>query len=474
MGLRTRFGCLLLGLSVVFGRPSFGADKADLAGGVAPDQATFAAGKETKILDPQTGGVGYYFVYVPKDYTPDREWPTIFCYHGKDQTPKTWPFKELTDGQGYIVIGMEYLKRGIGEQDPVADVANLKRILKFVSSKMHVNAKLMFMGGFSQGGWSTASFSNQMMDQLAGLVILGAGGSPGEKASALLKGKPVFVGVGESDDVNKSARESEKAFAGKGAVTTFEEFKGLGHAVDTKDKPLKDWLLKWGPQNQMIAALAVAKATEKAGRLGEAYTQYVATAKMSGGEEADELAKAIAEPAEKKLADAEAALAAKKYPDAVKLLMAVSQTYAGSTFAEKAKQQVDQIQADPSIKAEIEQAKLDARADAVETAAQGAEKVKDYSRAISLYESYVAQFPKSAHYAAMKSHLDELKANKSILASAKGQSADRECKGWLSTADNYIKNDMGEKAKPYLQKIVEKYGDTDWAAQAKKRLAELK
>src|SRR5258708_3322747 len=38
------------------------------ADGVAPEQATFAPGKETKILDPKAGGVGGEVVYVPEDY----------------------------------------------------------------------------------------------------------------------------------------------------------------------------------------------------------------------------------------------------------------------------------------------------------------------------------------------------------------------------------------------------------------------
>ncbi len=460
----------LLAPILLVAAPAWAADKP--TNGVSPDKAVFYAGTETRILDPLTGGLGYYVVYIPKDYTPDREWPLIFCYHGSNGNPQSWPFKDLTDGQSYIIIGMEYLNRTTPE--PTGDVDNLKRILKFVSSKVRVNPKLMFMGGFSQGGWSTSSFSNLCIDQLAGLIIMGSGGTPGDKAAPLLKGKPVFIGIGEQDPANASAKGSRDAYTARNALVTFEEFKGLAHAVDTKDKPLKDWLIKWGPQNQMIASLSAAKATEKAGRLGEAYTIYVAISKMSGGEEAADLAKEIAEPAEKKLADADTALAAKKYPDAVKLLMAVTQTYAGSIFAEKAKSKVDQIQTDPAIKAEIEQAKLDARADAVETLAQAAEKSKDFARALPLYEMYVAQFPNSTHFAAIKAHLVELKANKTIQASAKGQSADRECKGWLSTADNYLKSSLPEKARPYLQKIIDKYGDTEWAVVAKKRLAEIK
>ena len=41
-------------------------------------------------------------------------------------------------------------------------------------------------------------------------------------------------------------------------------------------------------------------------------------------------------------------------------------------------------------------------------------------------------------------------------------------------ADNYLKNSLPEKARPYLQKIIDKYGDTHWAVEAKNRLAEMK
>ena len=38
---------------------------------------------------------------------------------------------------------------------------------------------------------------------------------------------------------------------------------------------------------------------------------------------------------------------------------------------------------------------------------------------------------------------------------------------------DYIQNNMNEKAKPYLQRIEDKYGNTQWAAEAKKRLAQM-
>jgi predicted esterase/outer membrane protein assembly factor BamD (BamD/ComL family) len=440
--------------------------------GVTPDQAIFAAGKEVKILDPKTGGLGWYLVYTPKDYTPDREWPTLFCYHGHNGDPTTWPIKQATDGNGYIIVGMEYLDRETAN-DPRQDIENLNRIRAFVGSKLRINSKLVFMGGFSQGGWSTSRFSNLYMDQLAGLLIMGAGGSPKDKAITLLKGKPVFIGIGELDPANKNAKSARDEYTAKGADVTFEEFKGLAHTADVNNKALKDWLLKWGPQNQMIASLAVAKSAEKSGKLGEAYNLYLATAKMSGGEEAADRAKAISDAAEKKLADAQAAIDAKKYPDAIKTLVPFEKVYASSTFAQRAADIIQRVRTDPAIKAEIDQAKLDATADAIQAQAQSAEKSKDFARALSLYQSYVTQCPTATRFAQVKAHFEQLKANPQIQTAAKSQAADRECKGWLSTADNYIANNMTDKAKPYLQKILDKYPNSQWAPEAKKRLTGL-
>ena len=223
-----------------------------------------------------------------------------------------------------------------------------------------------------------------------------------EKGAPLLKGKPVFIGIGELDDANKNAKLARDAYTAKGADVTFEEFKGLGHTADVKDQVLHDWLLKWGPRNQMIAALAVARAAEKAGKLGEAYTLYLATAKMQGGQEAADLAKQISDGAEKKIADAQAAIAAKKYPDAVKTLVPLERLYAGATFAEQATQIIQQIRTDPAIKAEIDQAKVDAVADAIAAQAQSAEKSKEFARALSLYEPYITQCPQATHFALVK------------------------------------------------------------------------
>ena len=51
---------------------------------------------------------------------------------------------------------------------------------------------------------------------------------------------------------------------------------------------------------------------------------------------------------------------------------------------------------------------------------------------------------------------------------------DRECKKCLNMAENYLRAGLADKARQYLQKILDRYPGTPWAAKARERLAEIK
>jgi hypothetical protein len=65
-------------------------------------ELTVTPGKVTKVIDPLTGGSGYWLLYLPKDYSPNRKWPVIFCYHGLSVPPTCYPFDTATGQKGYI------------------------------------------------------------------------------------------------------------------------------------------------------------------------------------------------------------------------------------------------------------------------------------------------------------------------------------------------------------------------------------
>ena len=280
-------------------------------------------------------------------------------------------------------------------------------------------------------------------------------------------------------EINEFVKAKEAAFE----TTTGGELKGAevtgiphGFLFGPDGNLIQNDGMRGAALDEKVAAVLVefsaehAKVAEKAGKLGEAYKLY----QKNGSPESLAAAEAIETQANKKQADAEAALKAKKYDDAMKLLGSVAASCAGTPMAERANQLMETIRTDPEIKANIAQAQLDQKADAEEAPALAAEKRKEFAKALALYEAYLAHFPKATRFAAVKAHYDELKANKAVTAAANTQIADRECRSWLAMADSFIANGENEGAKEYLAKILNKYGETTWAADVKKRLAKMK
>lgn len=437
------------------------------------------AGSTAKVADPLTGGNGYWLVYLPKDYTPSRLWPIIYCYHGSNSEPTVWPFKDLTDGKGFIVIGMEYLDRAKGATAD-KDLPNLRRIHDVLAKHVALHEQVQFVGGFSQGGWSTGKLSELSPDTWAGIIIMGAG-----RGSSLsdpkVKGKPIFIGIGEIDPANPAAKSAAEFYKQHGADLKLEEFPGKAHTVDTADAALRAWLPAQaakaaGAVLKMKNDLAAAQAAEKAGKLGKAYAFYQSVVQNGGDEAAPAQSKldSISQSADKAMADIEHALTDKKFVDATKLLVAAGSSYAGSSFGDRFKTKLDEIRTDPSIKAEVEQARAEAAAEADEASGRTAEKERDYKRAISIYERYVATYPSSPHLAQVRNHLAALKSDKSIQAGIASRAVDDQCKSCLTMAQNYITSGYPDKARPYLQKVIDQYPDTSYAATARQQLADMK
>jgi predicted esterase len=157
---------------------------------------------------------------------------------------------------------MEYATKEYGIHPRLNNVEpekmQLDEALAVASTILKVDSKMVFMGGFSQGGYSTSVLGEYLLDRLAGLIILGAGrtmvdGYPPPKKS--LWNKPIFIGVGENDTVhNPRAKNAVQLYKLWGAEVTFEEWTGVGHTFDnTRSTKLHDWLLS-------IAAMKSGKA----------------------------------------------------------------------------------------------------------------------------------------------------------------------------------------------------------------------
>ena len=159
------------------------------------------------------------------------------------------------------------------------------------------------------------------------------------------------------------------------------------------------------------ASLTEPQQAEKAGRLGEALALYQQASRHANSLHsrvaAAFAAERIAQQAEKELTEALAmanrlivakSRAAGPYKVVAKQLDEIAQTYAGSFFADRADAQ--------------KKALLNAKADQLESRAKAAKTVKDYKKAIQLYQLYLSYFPEADRYAEVKAHLKALKANR--------------------------------------------------------------
>jgi len=193
-----------------------------------------------------------FIVFVPNDYNPKLSYPIIFCYHGAGGSATTWPFRQVTHDKGYIVVGMNYTSRAAEHLSLELiryEKAFFLEALDMVSARINVNQNLIFMGGYSQGGYATSMVGERMLDKLAGLIILGAGRYAVDRYPPSLrsiKGEPIFVGAGQNDSVhNPRARFAANYYQGLRADVTFEEWEGVGHGINTPQFPSKillDWL----------------------------------------------------------------------------------------------------------------------------------------------------------------------------------------------------------------------------------------
>lgn len=209
----------------------------------------FKAGEEARFDLPKSKRAAV--LYVPKDYKADRDWPLIVNYPFFGGTASTSPFKQITGGTGFVILGMNYATKEYGQTLKLdflpAEKEQFTEAMELVSRSVRIDPRKVFMGGVSQGGYSTTILGEAMLDRLAGLCILCAGRSYVEKLppdSKVITGKPIFIGTGQKDTVHyPRATKAAKTYEKWGAKVTLEEWPDCGHDVDFKKTGLLDWLI---------------------------------------------------------------------------------------------------------------------------------------------------------------------------------------------------------------------------------------
>ncbi len=215
------------------------------AAGELPGQV-LSAGTESTIALPLSGT--QLKVFLPANYTAETKWPVVFFYPGQGGKPSTGFIRRHTDDRDFIVVGVPYVTPDSDKPMPdfaARELPNLRAARQWLAAHASVDETRVYLGGISKGGWTTSLLGEPELPRLAGLIIVLAGRSypfttaPG---GAAYRGKPVYIGDGETDNNMRPARQAATFFQRQGMALTFEEYLGLAHATPSDAPRLRTWL----------------------------------------------------------------------------------------------------------------------------------------------------------------------------------------------------------------------------------------
>ncbi len=371
-------------------------------------EPAISPGREVRLTAPKTGKT--FLLYVPTDYTDARPFPVIFSYHGYRGTATTALFRQVTKGRGFLIVGMNYATdryyQKLRPTDTAPEIDLFTETLAIISERLNVAKDSVFMGGYSQGGYSTTVLGEQLLDRLAGRIVLGAGRRDVDMnppPAELIRGHPVFYGAGVLDDPHyRRAERAAQLYADWGADVTFEGWANETHSLSrnwiTKTEML-DWLRTYGPQKQVETGYEQAETAERTGHLGTAFTTYTEISDILPDTARCQAAKTAAErigtEAERRFTQITTDAEEKPYATTQQALATFQQRYAGSRFAERA----------AALQSEL----LNAKADELEARARTAETEQNSARALQLYRLYLKHFKTAKRYRTVEKYVKHLK-----------------------------------------------------------------
>ncbi|MHC4719736.1 MAG: dienelactone hydrolase family protein [Planctomycetota bacterium] len=143
-------------------------------------------------------------------------------------------------------------------------------VKRYVREHLRIDEKRLFVTGFSMGGWHSSLLLESSPKVWAGGVIFAAGRSRNVNAittaanKSALRGKPIYIGAGESDVNLKPAKKAAAYYRKLGAEVTFEEFAGHGHSFDPSgSEMLYNWLITNGSTQETKSPEANEKRDQK-------------------------------------------------------------------------------------------------------------------------------------------------------------------------------------------------------------------
>jgi predicted esterase len=182
-------------------------------------------------------GAVEYYLYVPRGYTDDREWPLFVGIHGSGGSGlDCWNWwQRYAEREGFILLCPSLADSGGGWFQDVGE-QKVFSVINEVGSAYRLSPQ-EFLAGFSAGAQFVQGFAFKYPQYVSGVAVLSAGNYyPPNYARNL----PMLVVIGDRDDPGavRTASNFSGTLQQRGFDVQYVVLPGIGHALTDQAQDL--------------------------------------------------------------------------------------------------------------------------------------------------------------------------------------------------------------------------------------------
>jgi tetratricopeptide (TPR) repeat protein len=175
-----------------------------------------------------------------------------------------------------------------------------------------------------------------------------------------------------------------------------------------------------------------------------------------------------------RLASADRAVEQQKYDEAVALLLELRREFQGIEASSVARRKIESLRKKNADIAKIfEQQESGGRAETILAAALDDVRDRRFGVAYEKLEEIVSEYGATETAKKAQTVLDRMKKNDALMVHVRDHKAAAPCRTLLFEARSFQNAGQTQKARELLREIIEKYPDTTFAEEARRRLAQL-
>ena len=178
-----------------------------------------------------------YSLYVPENYSPQKNWPLIICLHGAYGRGDhyIWSWLRPAKSRGYMLLSPKSVAVTWSVLRPAIDIRSITTMFEEVCQTYAVDRSRVYLTGLSDGGTYTYLLGLYRSEMFAGIAPVA--GDFHYMIDDLLYQKqgielPIYIVHGAHDHIFpvESIRDGHKLLTRIGYNSTYEELPDWGHA----------------------------------------------------------------------------------------------------------------------------------------------------------------------------------------------------------------------------------------------------